>query len=145
MRGFVCNSHDVSRERQAAQALVDSESSFRMLFASNPHPMWVYDITTLEFIEVNDAAVRHYGYTREEFLSKRISDIRPADDVPKLLDTVAHLRPGIEHAGQWRHQLKDGRIIDVDITSHRLTFAGRGSAMNARTCSGSGARPVKSR
>ncbi|MEY2432359.1 MAG: hypothetical protein QOC92_2084 [Acidimicrobiaceae bacterium] len=131
VNGFVCNSHDITDQRRAATALADSESSFRMLFAANPRPMWVYDLATLEFLEVNDAAVRHYGYTRDEFLSKTITDIRPAEDVPSLLLALEEARPALEMAGVWRHQLKDGRLIDVDITSHRLTFAGRDAVLVA--------------
>src|SRR4051812_1047674 len=129
VRGFVCNTHDVTNERLAVQALADSESSFRMLFLSNPRPMWVYDIATLEFIEVNDSAVRHYGFSREEFLAKRITDIRPDGDVPKVVDAVSELRPGFNKSGRWQHRVKDGRIIDVEITSHRLMFAGRDAVL----------------
>jgi diguanylate cyclase (GGDEF)-like protein/PAS domain S-box-containing protein len=131
VQGYVCNSHDVTEQRRAATAMADSEVSFRMLFESNPSPMWVYDLATLAFLEVNDAAVRHYGYTREEFLSKRITDIRPQDDVPVLLQSVRNVRPALDDAGLWRHTLKDGRVIDVDITSHRLTFAGRDAVLVA--------------
>ena len=83
--GFVCNSHDVTDQRRAATALADSEASFRMLFANNPRPMWVWDMETLAFLEVNEAAVNHYGYSREEFLAMRVTDIRPEEDVPSLL------------------------------------------------------------
>ena len=123
--GFVCNSHDVTDQRRAATALADSEASFRMLFANNPRPMWVWDIESHFFLEVNQAAVDHYGYSREEFLAKRVTDIRPEEDVPALLDTVHDLLPTLNKAGTWRHRLKDGRIIDVDITAHRLAFGGR--------------------
>jgi diguanylate cyclase (GGDEF)-like protein/PAS domain S-box-containing protein len=126
--GFVCNSHDVTEQRRAASALSDSEASFRMLFASNPRPMWVFDMETLDFMEVNDAAVSHYGYTREEFLTRKITDIRPEEEVPALLSVIRDTRP-LVHGGTWHHRLKDGRIIDVDITSHRLTFAGRDAVL----------------
>ncbi|MDQ3818402.1 MAG: PAS domain S-box protein, partial [Acidobacteriota bacterium] len=67
----------------------------------------------------------HYGYSREEFLAMTIKDIRPPEDVPALLDTVARHSGGIDNVGNWRHVKKDGRIINVEITSHKLTFAGR--------------------
>ena len=70
--------------------------------------MWVYDTETLAFLEVNEAAVRHYGYTREEFLSKRVLDIRPVEEIPRLLAKMATIRDG--HQGEWRHRLKDGRL-----------------------------------
>lgn len=103
--------------------------SFRLLFEHNPLPMWVYDLETLRFLEVNAAAQAHYGYTREEFLARRISDIRPAEDVPRLLAEVAQPRPALQRSGEWRHQTKDGRIIDVLIVSHTLRFAGRPAAL----------------
>jgi len=98
-----------------------SEASFRQLFADNPQPMWVYDVETLEFLEVNEAAIRHYGYAREEFLARRITDIRPAEDVPRLLADVASERGALQQGG-WRHRLKDGRVIDVEVRSHQLSF-----------------------
>ena len=129
VRGFVCNIHDVTNERLAAQALAASENGFRMLFESNPRPMWVYDVQTLDFIEVNDSALRHYGYTRDEFLAKRITDIRPDADVNSVLAAVAELQPGLNQSGRWQHLLADGRLIDVEITSHRLMFAGRDAVL----------------
>ena len=107
------------------------DASFRLLFASNPLPMWVYDIETLAFREVNDAAVAHYGYSRDEFLAMRLTDIRLPEDVPQLLDTLEELRrqgnrerPFGRH-DTWRHRLKDGRIRDVELASQPLVFAGR--------------------
>jgi PAS domain S-box-containing protein len=98
---------------------------FRVLFASNPLPMWVYDLETLAFLEVNDAAVAKYGYSADEFLSMRITDIRPPEDVPALLANVAEQRSTLQQSGRWRHRLKNGVVIDVEIVSHSLRFAGR--------------------
>lgn len=106
-------------------ALQESEERYRLLFDSNPHPMWVYDMETLWFLAVNEAAVSHYGYTIEEFLAMTLKDIRPPEDVPALLASVARLTAGIDHAGVWRHMKKDGTVIDVEIISHTLSFAGR--------------------
>ncbi len=102
-----------------------SEASYRLLFDNNPQPMWVYDLDTLAFLAVNDAAVYHYGYTRAEFLGMTIKDIRPPEDVAALLDNVAHTTAVLDPADTWRHRKQDGTIIEVDITSHSLTFAGR--------------------
>lgn len=63
--------------KRAERELRDSEDRYRLLFAQSPHPMWVYDVATLEFLEVNDATVQHYGYSRSELLAMRITDIRP--------------------------------------------------------------------
>jgi PAS domain S-box-containing protein len=103
----------------------ESETSYRRLFEVNPHPMWVYDIETLRFLAVNDAAVRRYGYSHEAFLGLTIRDIRPPEDVPALLRNVAGVGQGLDQAGLWRHRLKDGSLIDVEITSHTLEFDGR--------------------
>jgi PAS domain S-box-containing protein len=87
--------------------------------------MWVYDLQTLHFLEVNDVAVKHYGYSRDEFLRMRLTDIRPPEDVPRLLEDVALARQGLRETGEWRHLLKDGRLIDVEVASHNLVFEGR--------------------
>jgi PAS domain S-box-containing protein len=123
----------VSERVKAEEALRESEATFRLLFSHNPLPMWVYDVTTLYFLEVNPAAVGHYGYSRDEFLSMRLGDIRPPEDVPRLMDVVARLATSTEeiqrHAGTWKHRLKDGQEIDVDILSHTMSFAGRRAAL----------------
>lgn len=98
---------------------------FALLFESHPTPMWMYDIETLAFVEVNNAAVDHYGYTREEFLARTIRDIRPAEDVPRLIENMAQQRPSLQQSGVWRHRLRDGRVISAQITSHLLTYRGR--------------------
>jgi PAS domain S-box-containing protein len=116
---------DITERKLAEESLRESEERYRLLFEANPHPMWVYDLETLRFLAVNEAAVRHYGYTREEFFTMTIKDIRPAEDVPALLENVTHRRGGLDEAGVWRHRTKDGRIIAVEITSHELLFAGR--------------------
>ncbi len=102
-----------------------SETSYRLLFDNNPQPMWVYDRENLAFLAVNDAAVDHYGYAREEFLGMTIKDIRPPEDVSALLDNVTHTTAALDAPDTWRHRKKDGTIIEVEVTSHTLTFAGR--------------------
>jgi PAS domain S-box-containing protein len=116
---------EVAERKSVAEALRDSEGRYRLLFESNPFPMWVYDLETLSFLAVNEAAVRRYGYSGEEFLSMTIKDIRPSEDVPALLDKVTNAFSGLDEAGAWRHRKKDGSVIDVEITSYPLTFAGR--------------------
>jgi len=113
---------ELAKRKQAEAALRESREQYRSLFEGNPHPMWVYDIKTLRFLAVNDAAVRHYGYSCEEFLSMTIKDIRPVEDVPLLVDTIATLGSGLSHTGKWRHRKKDGTIINVEIMSHGIPF-----------------------
>jgi hypothetical protein len=102
---------------------------YRRLFESNPHPMWVYDMDSLAFIAVNGASVQHYGYSLEEFLSMTIKEIRPPEDVPALLDHVREDHPDMEKPHLWRHRKKDGTIIHVEVSSHRLEVDGRRSRL----------------
>lgn len=95
------------------------------LFLSHPDPIWIYDLDTLRFLAVNKSAVAKYGYSREEFLAMTIADIRPEDDRPALDANVAAVTEGRDEAGVWRHRLKSGKIIYVDITGHTIDFDGR--------------------
>lgn len=115
--------------KKTEQSLRKSEARFRELFISNPHPMWVYDLDSLAFLAVNDAAISHYGYSRNEFLAMTIKDIRPVEDVPRLLENIELMRNGVDNAGIWRHIRKDGSIIEVEITSHALLFDQRRAEM----------------
>jgi PAS domain S-box-containing protein len=108
-----------------SDALRKSEDSYRRLFASNPHPMWVCDAETLCFLDVNDMAVEHYGYSRDEFLAMTIRDIRPATGLPASVDDVSQVAPLVELSGVWKHRKKDGTIIDVEVCSHELRLDGR--------------------
>jgi two-component system, cell cycle sensor histidine kinase and response regulator CckA len=116
---------EATERKLAEDALRDSEERYRLLFDSNPLPLWVYDVETLSFLAVNNAAIRNYGYSGEEFLTMTIADIRPAQDVPALLGRVAELGQTSNNTGKWRHRKKDGSVIEVEIVSHTLDFVGR--------------------
>jgi len=105
-------------------ALKDSEERYRLLFECTPQPIWVYDEETLTFLAVNEAAIRTYGYSRDEFLLMTTRDIRPAGDAPALLMTTAGV-DGPVLTSPWRHKKKDGSVIYVEITSHPLLFGNR--------------------
>jgi PAS domain S-box-containing protein len=113
----------------AKDLLKRRDAQFRLLFEDNPLPMWVFDRETLRFLEANHAAVFHYGYTREEFLGMTVADIRPPEDVERLKDTVARAS-GLALSGQWRHRLKDGRLIDVEVASHTISYARRQAVLS---------------
>lgn len=117
-----------STEAQAYGELREGERRYRMLFDSNPHPMWVFDRESFAFLEVNDAAVHQYGYSRDEFLSMSIRDIRPPEDVPALMEDVertgAYSPPTV-----WRHRKRDGTLIDVEISANDVPFGGRPSRL----------------
>jgi PAS domain S-box-containing protein len=117
----------VLRERRAAEShLHSSEDRYRELFEAIPQPTWGYDLESLGFLAVNQAAVEKYGYSREEFRSLTIKDIRPAEDVPALLQSVNRLRGPERVEGQlWRHCRKNGSEMEVEIFSRALEFDGR--------------------
>jgi hypothetical protein len=122
--------HERTQELQKAnRALRESEQQYRLLFEGNPHPMWVYDRPTLAFLAVNEAAVKHYGYSHEEFRNLTIKDIRPQEDISAL---EAHLQapptaPG--RTSEWRHRKKDGTVIHVEITSREVNWQGRAASL----------------
>jgi PAS domain S-box-containing protein len=105
------------------ETLFTSEG-FRLLFNKVPQPLWVYDEETLAFLEVNDAAVASYGYSRKEFLSMTINDIRPPADTPILIEHLS--RKGLlKEQVFWRHKTKDGTILYVEIKSNSVGFNGK--------------------
>ncbi|GMV60284.1 MAG: hypothetical protein AMXMBFR72_33750 [Betaproteobacteria bacterium] len=118
-----------ARERDQT-ALHDSEARYRQLFDANPQPMWVFDLETLRFLAVNDAAVAMYGWTREEFMAMTIADIRPDEDAPRLREHLAQTAANeFASSGIWRHRKRDGALIDVEILRHSMRFRGRNAAL----------------
>jgi diguanylate cyclase (GGDEF)-like protein/PAS domain S-box-containing protein len=98
---------------------------FQLLFENHPVPMIIYDLKTLAFLSVNDAALEQYGYSRDEIKRMNLKDILPDDEVTRLLEDLKQRRPSLQHSGEWRNRLKDGRIVIVEVTSHTLEFEGR--------------------
>jgi PAS domain S-box-containing protein len=102
------------------------DASIRMLFEYNPVAMYVFDIETLRFLEVNQAALQQYRYTREKFLSLIAKDIRPPEEVARMQQGLAEAKPGVfERLGRWRHMRSDGTIIHVENLAYRLPFGSR--------------------
>jgi two-component system, cell cycle sensor histidine kinase and response regulator CckA len=142
--GFRPKQPDSSRQKPAAnkpgpqrqpsdttghKASAPSDANFALLFSSNPHPMYVCDHENLEILEVNAAAVRAYGYTRDEFLTMKITDIRPSEEIPRLLKSLEKRDGAVANRGQWRHKRKNGEIFDVDVTTQGIPFAGRDAVL----------------
>ena len=106
-------------------SLQESEARYRMMFESNPQPMWVFDRETFYFLAVNDAAIEHYGYSRQEFLAMKVTDMRPAEERGRFLRFVDDRSVGVRSVGLWKHVRRDGSVIDVEISSHDMIFDGR--------------------
>ena len=123
-RGHSVNGAEVN-SRKCTRPSPQGDQSYRMLFSSNPLPMWVYDTETLRFLDVNDTACQRYGYTRAEFLAMTLLDIRPAEDAPLVWAAVGALKRDEIEKHRWRHRCKDGTFLDVEAHSHAVEFAGR--------------------
>ncbi|HLQ01741.1 MAG TPA: PAS domain S-box protein, partial [Burkholderiales bacterium] len=115
---------DITDAAGAQKALEDSEHRYRMLFDIHPHPMWVVHNKTFAFLAVNQAAIAHYGYSREEFLSMTAEQIRLPDDIDQLLKNFQdQSRDYMQRVA--RHRKKNGELIDVEVTAFNLEFDGQ--------------------
>lgn len=117
------------RSKRAEDALLQSEERARLLFATIPHAAYVFDLETLDFLEVNDIAVQRYGYSREEFMHMRTTDIRPPEAAQVLEDYLKNIQGVTACAGQWEHLTRSQNIIDVEINYHLLDYDGRRAAL----------------
>ncbi|MDP9230284.1 MAG: PAS domain S-box protein [Bacteroidota bacterium] len=119
----IVTSRDITAKKEAEIKLLQSEEKYRMLFKNNPFAAWIYDFETLKFIEVNDAAIQFYGYSKEEFSKFTLKDIRPADDIPLLLENLEEINGNKEQTDTiWRHRKKNGEIVYVNIKSDWLVY-----------------------
>jgi diguanylate cyclase (GGDEF)-like protein/PAS domain S-box-containing protein len=110
---------DITARKRAEDDLRESEMRYRLLFYDNPQPMWVYNTETLRFLNVNDAAIAHYGFTRDEFLAMTLADIHLPEDMRALRASLA-VPPTTLRASEWRHRTKTGALIDVHVATHSL-------------------------
>jgi PAS domain S-box-containing protein len=115
--------HLERRIEDRTRDLRDSEERFRNLFHNSPLPKWVYNTASLRFMEVNGAAIATYGYSRDEFLSMTLSDIRPVEDIERLMRSTQQLSFDRSPPREWRHRYHDGRIVDVEVYSHEIQLA----------------------
>ena len=125
--GFRGLARDVTERKRFEEALRDSEERYRLLFESTPQPIWVYREDTLRFLAVNEAATRTYGYSRDEFLSMTINDIRAQEDIPTLM--IKNDPNDLVISSPWRHKTKTGQTIYVEISSHPVVFDGKNSKL----------------
>ncbi len=111
--------------RRAVEELRKNESMLRLLFEHNPLPTWLYEIESLKFLEVNQAATDLYGYTSEEFYRMGVLEIRPEEQREKALQYIRDLQADVEEHEFWLHQDKEGRTFEVETISHELKYAGK--------------------
>jgi len=128
------NARSYSAERAARAAaekakdeLQASEARYRLMFDNSPLSKWLYDLETLRFLAVNDAAVMEYGYSREEFLTMTIADIRPREEVAAFLGVVHDVHQ--PRFGVWRHRRKNGEVFQSEVTSHTFKIGDRPSRL----------------
>lgn len=107
----------------AQAALEESEKKYRLLFENNPVPMWMLELPSYQIVNVNNAAIIHYGYTRDEFLTLNARQLRPIEDLELFEKRIVETeRQGTSYAGKWRHKKKNGELITVDIVTHDIKF-----------------------
>jgi PAS domain S-box-containing protein len=112
------------------EKLIQSEEKYRTIFFKSPLPKWIYDIDTLKFLEVNEAATRLYDYSPEEFSRMTIKDIRLKEDVEKLLKDISEIKNESDtRQGNWRHLKKNGEVIIVETTAHSLDYNDKNARM----------------
>ncbi len=116
---------DVCERARTLEALRASEERYRLLFDASPLPMWVYDQETLRFLAVNQAAVDHYGYSRERFADMTIAGVGPEHELALREGRLPDGQSESDAPSIWRHHKATGESMDVEITSHALLFAGR--------------------
>lgn len=128
-RGLTVYARDITRQKKAEQAIRRSEELFRAMFAGSPLPMFVCDLKTLEFLEVNEQFVSAYGWSRQELLQMRLTDIRPPEDIPGLFKRLSNPDRSAPDVTESRHCLHNGEVIDVRIFASLLEYQGRQAAV----------------
>ena len=116
---------DITERKHARDATAQSEAQFRLLFEHNPCAMWVYDVDTTAILDVNDAALTLYGYSREEFRAMTLAQLRPAEEVAKLDWILKTMDPMAMRVDTVRHRTKDGTLIDMEVRGRPLELPGR--------------------
>jgi two-component system sensor histidine kinase UhpB len=112
----------IDEQKKTQDEIEASEKKYKLLFESNPMPMWILSVDTHNIIAVNEAAVKHYGYTREEFMQINAAKLRPEEDENDFINYNRDVKVPLHKAGVWRHKKKDGTIIMVDIIAHDILY-----------------------
>ncbi len=119
------NGIDIAERKKVESELIASEQKYKLLFESNPLPMWMLNLPEYNVSDVNTAALLQYGYTKEEFLNLSVFDFRPKEDIEKFKAVTNTAFRGIHHAGVWRHKKKDETILYIDIITYDINYKGQ--------------------
>ncbi|MDB5012522.1 MAG: domain S-box protein [Daejeonella sp.] len=126
---------DITKQREDLERLKNSEENYKLLFSDNPVPMLGYDVESLQIIAVNNAAIKLYGYSQEEFLTMNLFDIRPASEHAHLKQTIDKkaFLTDVKLTHEWVHLKKDKSTIDVELVSHLIGLNGKKTRLVAIT------------
>jgi two-component system, cell cycle sensor histidine kinase and response regulator CckA len=113
---------DIAQRDETEKSIRQSEAQYRSLFNENPQPMWIFDLRSLRFLAVNKAAVRQYGFTTQQFMTMKVSELLSSDSATAFLKDVAKPCQGIEPRGLWRHCRSDRTLIDVELTAVDMKY-----------------------
>ncbi len=116
---------DITARKKTEEEIRMSEHKYRLLFNQNPMPMWMISLPQRNFLDVNDAAIEFYGYTKQEFLHMNIKDLRPEEETVKFADIISTYKTGINNTGVWKHRKKNGSIVKVNIITHDIIYEGK--------------------
>jgi PAS domain S-box-containing protein len=119
---YLAIKQDISERKNAEEILKQSEEKYRNMFVNNPQPIYIYEMETLSFLDINDAAIAFYGYSRAEFLTLNLKDIRPKADVEALLKHISENNIAKSNASEWRHIKKNGEIMDVEVITYPINY-----------------------
>jgi PAS domain S-box-containing protein len=131
IKGIIAHSRDVTDRWRAEEELRHSEKQYRLLFQENPNPMWVFDMESLVILEVNESAIQHYGYSREEFLKLNMAELRVPDrnEQGEIIDKKMEFPPHNTQGHIWKHQRKNGELIEVEVIWSPMAFQGKFAAL----------------
>ena len=118
-------SQRVAAQQRAEEVLRQSEQRYRYMFEANPLPMWIRDEQSMEILAVNEAALKNYGYAREEFLNLKSTDLVAPEDLDRFVQALRARDPQGDFTNQWRHRRKDGSVMEVETVSHPFDLDAR--------------------